>query len=108
MSQKRAPIYTAVYIAELSMPWVKSLKEKRSLVKPMTEKMKVRFPVSVARVDGLNAHHWERIAVSAIGHDAEWLERLLEKIHKFVCAQASYDVRVLDSVVEVWDLHEVE
>ena len=45
----------------LEMPWVASLKEKRSLIKPVTEKLKVRFPVSVARLAGLDAHEWELI-----------------------------------------------
>lgn len=107
MPQKRVPIYIAVYLADLSMPWVRSLKEKRSIIKPMTEKMKVRFPVSVARVDGLNAHSWERIAVTAVSQNAEWLEQLLERIHRFVCAQASYEVKVVDSAVELWDLNDL-
>ena len=104
MPESENPIYTAIYVADLNMPWVNNLKAKRSLVKPMVEKMKIRLPVSVARVDGLNAHAWERIAVTAISHDIAWLERLLEQIHSFVCSQASYEVTVLDSVVERWDL----
>lgn len=107
MPPKNAPIYIAVYIADLSMPWVKSLKEKRSIIKPVTEKMKIRFPVSVARVDGLNARDWERIAVSAVSHDAVWLEQLLARVHRFVCAQANYDVKLIDSAIEHWDNDEV-
>ncbi|HEX2865023.1 MAG TPA: DUF503 family protein, partial [Deinococcales bacterium] len=47
-----ARAFVGVYQARLVMPWVRSLKEKRSLVKPVTERLKARFPVSVARLDG--------------------------------------------------------
>lgn len=99
-----SPIYIAVYIADLRMPWVKSLKAKRSIITPVTEKLKTRYPVSVARLDGLNAHHWERIGASAISHDAIWLESLLARVDAFVRSHAECEVELIDSVVEVWDL----
>ena len=98
------PIYIAVYIADLRTPWVRSLKEKRGIIKPVAEKLKTRFPVSVARLDGLNAHAWERLGVTAISHDALWLESLLERVHSFVSSQGDYAVEVLSQAVEVWEL----
>ena len=97
-------IYVAIYIADIRTPWVRSLKEKRGIIKPVTEKLKVRFPVSVARLDGLNEHAWERVGVSAISADGVWLEGLLERVHSFVCAQGSYEVEVVSRSVEIWDL----
>lgn len=97
-------IYVAIYIADIRTPWVKSLKEKRRIVKPVVEKLKVRLPVSVARLDGLNDYTWERVGVSAISADGVWLEGLLERVHSFVCAQGSYEVQVVSSSVEVWDV----
>lgn len=96
-------VYLAVYIADLQFDWVRSLKEKRAHILPITEKLKNRFPVSVARLDGLNVHDWERIGVTAISHDAVWLGDLLNRVHQFV-AQHNPDVVVLEQVVEVWDL----
>ena len=97
-------IYIAIYIADIRTPWVKSLKEKRGLIKPVVEKLKVRLPVSVARLDGLNEHHWERVGVSAISADGVWLEGLLERVHGFVCSQGSFEVEVVSSSVEIWDV----
>jgi uncharacterized protein len=99
-------IYIGIYIADLTMPWVESLKEKRSLILPVTEKLKARFPVSVARLDGLNAHDWERIGVTAISHDAVWLEGVLNRVHDFVVAHGTYEVSVLEQTVEIWDVAE--
>jgi uncharacterized protein YlxP (DUF503 family) len=101
---KATLIYIAVYIVDLSMPWVTSLKEKRGMITPVTEKLKVRFPVSVARLDGLNAHDWERIGVTAISHDRVWLESLLERVDTFIRGNGSYEVKVCESIVEIWDL----
>lgn len=100
------PVYIAIYLADIQTPWVKSLKEKRSVIKPVTEKLKQKFPVSVARLDGLNAYGWERVGVTAIHADRAWLESLLSKIHHFVAAQSNCDVQIIDSVVEVWDVSE--
>jgi uncharacterized protein len=97
-------IYIGIYIADLHLPWVTSLKEKRAMILPVTEKLKSRFPLSVARLDGLNAHDWERIGVTSIHHDATWLESLLNKVHDFVVSSGSYEVKVIDQSVEVWDL----
>lgn len=101
---KPATIYIGVYIADLETPWVKSLKEKRSLIKPVTEKLKSRFPVSVARLDGLESHDWERIGATAISHDAVWLESLCQQLHTFVSSHGDYRVRWADWHIEVWDV----
>lgn len=99
----RANVYVGVYTAELSMPWVRSLKEKRSLVRPITEKLKTRFPVSVARLDGLNEHTWERIGAVAISADPAWLEDVLNKVHSFVSAHGDFRIVTWDISIDVWD-----
>lgn len=97
------PVYVGVLLIELSMPWSQSLKEKRSLVMPVTERLKARFPVSVARLSGLDAHDWELIGVTSLSHDPVWLEGMLRKVLDFVGAREVTVVRSqLD--VEPWDL----
>lgn len=81
-----ANIYVGVLILRLETTGVRSLKEKRSLITPLTEKIKTRFPVSVARLDGSENYHWEVIGVSAIAHDSLWLEALLHKVANFAAA----------------------
>ncbi len=84
-----ANVYVGIYIAKLATPWVKSLKEKRSIVTPITEKLKRRFPLSVARLAGLNCHDWEIIGAVAISNDATWLEGMLSKAARFVNSHAN-------------------
>ena len=88
-----------VCLLVFEMPWVHSLKEKRALVKPVTEKLKTRFPVSVARLDGLNAHDWERVGISAISSDPQWLETTLNKVSAF--ASSMSECRVYEESLEV-------
>ncbi|MDZ7704343.1 MAG: DUF503 family protein [Trueperaceae bacterium] len=95
-------MYVGVYLARLETPWVTSLKQKRGLIKPVVEKIKVRFPVSVARLGGLNAHDWELIGVSAISHDAVWLEGLLNRVGDFVVAHSAASVTESSVEIERW------
>jgi hypothetical protein len=100
----KAPVvYVGIYIVDIRCAWVQSLKEKRAIVKPLTEKLKARFPISVARLAGLDEHDWERLGVSAISHDGIWLEQLLNRVHDFVCSQGSYEVFMKDLSIEIWD-----
>ena len=96
------PVYVGVLLFTLETPGVRSLKEKRSLILPVTERLKARFPVSVARLDGLEAHDWERIGVSAISADAGWLERTLAGARSFVEGRG-LGVRDATMDVDVWD-----
>jgi uncharacterized protein len=94
--------YIGVYTARLEMPWVHNLKEKRALIRPVTERLKARFPVSVARLEGLDAHDWEVIGAVSISHDAVWLEELLQNVSGFVAGNGEY--RVTDETFEVLEL----
>lgn len=97
-----ANIYVAVLVLKLEMPWVKSLKEKRSLVVPLSEKLKARFPLSVARIDGLNEHIWEVIALSSLSHDEAWLEDLMNKAENFSHAHAACTLKRLALDIDIW------
>lgn len=94
--------YIGVYTARLEMPWVGSLKEKRAIVRPVTERLKARFPVSVARLEGLDAHDWEVIGVVTIHADGAWVEETLQHVSAFVAANGEYAVR--DESFEVTEL----
>ena len=94
-----AHVYIGVCLLMFEMPWVHSLKEKRALVKPVAEKLKNRFPVSVARLDGLNAHGWERVGMSAISNDPQWLEMTLNKASAF--ASSISECRVYEESLEI-------
>lgn len=99
------PVYVGVLLVEIATPWAQSLKEKRALVMPVTERLKSRFPVSVARLAGLNEHHWELFGMTALSHDPVWLQGMLGKALAFVEA-SGVGVSRSQLDVEAWDLEE--
>jgi len=94
--------YLGIYTARLEMPWVKSLKEKRALIKPTIERLRSRFPVSAARLAGQNDHGWEVVGFSLIGYDGVWVETVLRQAADFIAAQAEYTVTDVS-----WSIEEV-
>jgi uncharacterized protein len=84
--------YVGVLTLRLEMPWVSNLKEKRALVRPVVERLKVRFPVTVARLDGLDAHDWELIGVATISNDYDWTLQTLKLASDFIAAGGEYRV----------------
>ncbi|MDE0099279.1 MAG: DUF503 domain-containing protein [Truepera sp.] len=97
------PVYIGVLILDLDMPWVRSLKEKRSIVVSLVERLRSRFPVSVARLGGQGDHRWERLGVVSISGDAIWLEELLNRVAHAVGAGEAR-IRTSSLTVEVWDV----
>lgn len=84
--------YVGVIALRLEMPWVSNLKEKRSLVRPVVERLKSRFPVTAARLDGLDTHDWEVIGITTISNDYQWVQETLKMAADFV-TQGDYTVR---------------
>jgi uncharacterized protein YlxP (DUF503 family) len=95
--------YVGVFTARLETPWVTSLKEKRAVIRPVMERVKARFPVSAARVAGLDEHGWEQVGFSVVGGDAQWVEGVLDAVERFLYAAGEYRVVVLAREVLVFD-----
>lgn len=61
-----------------------SLKEKRSVVKPIISKIQKEFNVSVAEVDTLDKYQIGTIGFSMVGNDRKVLNRKLDKLFNMV------------------------
>lgn len=81
------------------MPWVGNLKEKRALVRPVVERLKARYPLTVARLDGLDAHDWEVIGVATLSNDYGWVEETLRMAADFIAREGQY--RVVSESTEI-------
>ncbi len=97
------PAYVGFYAARLEMPWVRSLKEKRALVRPVLERIRARFPVSAARLEGLDAHGWEAVGFVAIGNEAAQVEAVLTQVAAFLRTNGEYLVSEERFEVVRWD-----
>lgn len=85
------------------MPWVTNLKEKRALVRPVVERLKARYPLTVARLDGLDAHDWEVIGVATLSNDYGWVEETLRMAADFIAREGEYRVAWEDTDITVLD-----
>ena len=68
----------------LRAPWVRSLKEKRMIVKSLVGKLQTRFHVSAAEVDEQDVHQIIVIGVAAIVPHNAMADSLMEDISLFV------------------------
>lgn len=94
--------WIGVLQVEVGCPWARSLKEKRALVVPLLERWRRGYSLSVARVAGLDAHGWERLAVVAVDMDRERLALVLARAEAAV-REAGLELVAARLDVEPWD-----
>lgn len=82
----------AAMILDVHLPGCRSLKEKRSALRPILERLQRRFGVSVAEVDHQNL--WQRagLGVAVVSGSGGVLTELLDDVERFVWAQPEIEV----------------
>jgi uncharacterized protein YlxP (DUF503 family) len=63
----------------LELDGVRSLKEKRSILKSIIARLRQEFNLSVAEVDSLDVWGTAVLGLAAVGNDGRYLHSLLEK-----------------------------
>lgn len=66
---------------------IHSLKEKRSVVRPLVAELRRRFQLSVAEVGDLDLHRRSSIGVTAVAGDSAHLVATLDEVERFVAAR---------------------
>jgi uncharacterized protein len=69
----------ATCLIALELEGVHSLKEKRSILKPIMTRLHREFNLAVAEIDGQDAWGSAVIALAAVGNDKAHLHSMLEK-----------------------------
>lgn len=82
-------------------PGAHSLKEKRALIKPIVERMRSRFPVTVARIALLERYDEETIGAVTLSADAEVCRAVLDRALAFAEGHG-LRIRDVDSEVDRW------
>ncbi len=59
---------------------VNSLKEKRSIVKAIINRIKNQFNISIAETDFNDSHLWAQIGFSIVGNDSRVVNSKLDKV----------------------------
>lgn len=84
---------------DLRLPGVRSLKEKRHVVKGLTAAVRQRFPVSVAEVDHQDLWQRSTIVVAAVGAEQHHLRKVMHEVEKLVERWA--EVEVIDAELQL-------
>jgi uncharacterized protein YlxP (DUF503 family) len=72
-------MFIATCVITLELDGVRSLKEKRSIVKSVTTRLHRQFNLSVAEIADHDAWGTAVIGLAAVGNDKAHLHRLMEK-----------------------------
>ncbi|MEZ5542332.1 MAG: DUF503 domain-containing protein [Pseudomonadota bacterium] len=80
-------LFICLLTVELVIPWAQSLKDKRSAVHGLKERLRVRFNASVAEVG--HQDKWQRavIAICMLGGDRHRLDAEIGRVRQ-LCAEA--------------------
>ena len=89
----------AVMTFRLRASWVRSLKEKRVIVKSLIAKLQNRFHVSAAEVDEQDTHQIIVIGVAAIVPHNALADSLMEAISLFM--EENMEAEIIDEEREI-------
>ena len=87
-------LFISLLTIELLVPWARSLKDKRSAVRGLKDRLRSRFNASVAEVDYQDK--WQRavLAVCVLGNDKRQLESDMSRVRQ-LCEEAQ-DLQIAD------------
>jgi uncharacterized protein YlxP (DUF503 family) len=77
---------------DLRVPACSSLKEKRHVVKGLTQALRQRFNVAVAEVDHQDQWQRARLAVSAVSATGFQLRKVMHEVERFVERQPTVEI----------------
>lgn len=84
----------------LTIPESQSLKQKRQVVKSMTDRLKSRFNIAVAEVDALNVCQQAILGVVSVSTDSRHLNRNLSYVVNFI--EETYLAELTDYEIEIF------
>jgi len=80
---------------------VHSLKEKRSVVRPIVAELRRRFDVSAAETGHLDLHRRAEVGVAVAAPDAAHARQVLDACERLVAARP--EIELLSARARVWD-----
>jgi uncharacterized protein YlxP (DUF503 family) len=84
-------VYTGVAVFDLLLPDARSLKDKRSYVRPIVAALR-KFEVSVAEVGQLELHGRTEIAVAIVAPDTEHVREVLDSCERLVASRPEFEI----------------
>lgn len=92
-------MYIGVCEVKLRAVWVHSLKEKRMIVRRITDRVAQKFNVSIAEIADLDVHQSIIIGIASISNSRDVVEQTLDKVVDFI--ESITDAEILDINIEL-------
>ena len=89
---KGALMFTGVLELELLLGDVRSLKEKRSVVRPVVSELRRRFEVAAAEAGHLDLHRRALVGVAVVAADAGHCRDVMDRCERLVAARPELEV----------------
>ncbi|WP_199553212.1 DUF503 domain-containing protein [Streptomyces sp. N35] len=85
-------MYVGTLSFDLLLGDVRSLKEKRSVVRPIVAELHRKFAVSVAEVGDQNLHRRAEIGVAMVSGDTGHLAEVLDRCERMIAARPEVEL----------------
>lgn len=85
-------MFTGTMRFDLLLGDVRSLKQKRSIVRPIVAELQHRFAVAVAETDYLDLHRRAEIGVAVVAADASHCLHVLDRCEGFVAERPEIEL----------------
>ena len=83
----------------MSADWVGNLKEKRTVVKSIVERVKNRFNVSIAEIEDQDVHRSIVIGYACVTNSSRFADEVVNKVLKYI--ENNTDAVVHNVVIEI-------
>jgi len=87
----------------LALHDVFSLKEKRSIVKKIIERVRARFPVSIAEVGDNDILRSAQVGFSMVGNDRAYINCCIDNVIDYV--ESLYLAEIVDQQMEIMSMN---
>ncbi len=88
----------AVLTVDLYLPGATSLKDKRTILRRIKDRVGKKFNISIAEIDFLDKWQRARLGIAQVGNDYKYLEKSINTVFKII--DDNDTIEVTDHLIE--------
>lgn len=89
-------LHALVLEIDLRLPGAQSLKEKRGLIRPLIERIRSRYHLSVAEVGDQDKWQRAQLAVAVVAGSAGHVNEVADEVERFIWSDTRVEVITID------------
>ena len=92
-------MHVGLCLVRLQLPENSSLKDKRAIIRPLTERLRRRFNIAIAEVDQMDSWHEAALGLVCVSTDARHANSVLSQAVEYI-EENGRDADILDYQLE--------